>query len=326
MIKAAIIGGSSYAAGELLRVLLNHPDVEVVWVHSDTDEPKQISDVHQGLTGEDRGLRFTSDMDLAAADVVFLCMPNGWSRRWLAERGDTLPADLRIVDLSADHRMEDGSHDFVYGLPELNRKRIVRGARRVANPGAYAMAIEPALLPLAKAGLLPGRIHATAITGSTFEGSTPTTTTNYSWRGDNVALYNPFTHRHLAEVEQAVATLQPGNVPQIDMLPMRGPFQRGMLSAVYMDFNGDIDEVVKLYEDYYDDHNFTFIVDKNPDLKDVVNTNKCLMRLQRIGSRLLVTSVIDNMLKGGAGTAVHNMNLLFGLHERTGLWLKASAY
>lgn len=326
MIKAAIIGGSSYAAGELLRVLLNHPDVEVVWVHSQADEPKLISDVHQGLTGEDRGLRFTSEMPLEEADVVFLCMPNGWARKWLAEKGESLPADLRIVDLSADHRKEDGSHDFVYGLPELNRKRIVRGARRVANPGAFAMAVEPALLPLAKAGLLPGRIHATAIAGSTFEGNVLSSTNNYSWRGDNVALYNPFTHRHLAEIEQTVATLQPQEVPQIDLLPVRGPFQRGILSAVYMDLDRDIDEIVKLYEDYYDDHNFTFVVDKNPDLKDVVNTNKCVMKLQRIGDRLLVTSVIDNMLKGGAGTAVHNMNLLFGLHERTGLNLKASAY
>ena len=326
MIKTGIIGGAGYTAGELLRLLLNHPDVEIGWVNSTSHAHQPVESVHQGLIGETGGLRFTDETPLDKIDVLFFCTPHGETRRWMEEHASELPDDLRIVDLSADYRIEDGTHDFVYGLPELNRKRIVRGAKRVANPGCFATAIQLALLPLAKAGMLGSDIHVTAITGSTGAGAKPGATTHFSWRNDNVSVYKPFTHQHLAEIRQSLATLQPDFQAELNFVPLRGGFTRGILATVYMDTDRDIDELRRLYEDYYDDHNFTFLTDKTPDLKDVVNTNKCIIHLQRVGDKLLVTSVIDNLLKGASGTAVHNMNLLFGLHEKTGLSLKPSAF
>lgn len=326
MIKAGIIGGAGYTAGELLRLLLNHPDVEVKWVNSESHAHKPVESVHQGLIGETRGLHFTDAPVLEDVDIVFFCTPHGETRKWIEEHGNELPENLRIVDLSTDYRIEDGTHEFVYGLPELNRKRIVRGARRVANPGCFATAIQLALLPLAKAGMLGDEVHVTAITGSTGAGAKPGATTHFSWRNDNVSVYKPFTHQHLAEINQTLKTLQPDFEGTVNFLPLRGNFSRGILATVYLDCGKELGELTKLYEDYYDDHNFTFVTDKTPDLKDVVNTNKCIIQLQRIGNKLLVTSVIDNLLKGASGTAVHNMNLLFGLHERTGLQLKPSAF
>lgn len=326
MIKAGIIGGAGYTAGELIRVLLNHPDVELIWVNSKSHALQPIENVHQGLIGETRGLRFSEDTPLEGIDVLFFCTPHGESRVWMEENADRIPEDLRIIDLSTDFRNEDGTHDFVYGLPEINRKRIVRGAKHVANPGCFATAIQLALLPLAKAGLLKSDIHVTAITGSTGAGVKPGATTHFSWRNDNVSVYKPFTHQHLAEIRQTLTTLQPDFDFDINFIPMRGGFTRGILATVYLDTEKELDELKELYEEYYDDHNFTFTVDKDPDLKDVVNTNKCVLNLKKVGDKLLITSVIDNLLKGASGTAVHNMNLLFGLHERTGLNLKPSAY
>ena len=324
MIKAGIIGGAGYTAGELLRLLLNHPDVEVKWIHSSSHGLQPVESVHQGLVGESRGLRFSSDTPLDNIDVLFFCTPHGETRRWLEQ--NPVPEKLKIIDLSADYRIADGTHDFVYGLPEVNRKPMVRGARHVANPGCFATAIQLALVPLAKNGLLKGDIHVTGITGSTGAGVKTSATTHSSWRNDNVAVYKPFNHQHLAEIKQTLTTLQPDFEGEINFIPLRGPFSRGILATVYLDSDADAAELVKLFEDYYDDHNFTFVIDRAPDLKDVVNTNKCILHLQRIGDKLLVTSVIDNLLKGAAGTAVHNMNLLFGLHERTGLNLKPSAF
>ena len=326
MIKAGIIGGAGYTAGELIRILHNHPDVELMWVNSSSHSTDTIEDVHQGLIGEMNGMRFTDKPNLENVDVIFFCTPHGETKKWMAENEANLPADIRLVDLSTDFRIEDGSHDFVYGLPEVNRKRIVRGAKRVANPGCFATAIQLALVPLAKAGILKGDIHVTAITGSTGAGAKPGATTHYSWRNDNVSVYKPFTHQHLAEIDQTLKTLQPDFEGAVNFIPLRGSFSRGILATVYMDSDIELDDVKKLYEEYYDDHNFTFITDKAPDLKDVVNTNKCILQLQRIGNKLLITSAIDNLLKGASGSAVHNMNLLFGLHERTGLDLKASAF
>ena len=324
MIKAGIIGGAGYTAGELLRLLLNHPDVEVVWVHSESNAGNPVVSVHQGLIG-DTTLNFTDKTDWNAIDVLFCCTPHGKTRSFL-EGDSTLPETLRIVDLSADYRIEDGTHDFVYGLPELNRKRMVRGARHVANPGCFATAIQLALLPLAKNGMLKDDIHITAITGSTGAGVKPGPTTHYSWRNDNVSIYKPFKHQHLAEIMQTIKGLQPGYDGEALFIPVRGCFSRGIMAVIYTEIDAPIEEIRQRYEECYDDHSFTFVTDKAPDLKDVVNTNKCIIHLQKEGRRLLITSVIDNLVKGASGQAHHNMNLLFGLSEKIGLQLKGSAF
>jgi N-acetyl-gamma-glutamyl-phosphate reductase len=323
MIKAGIIGGAGYTAGELIRLLTNHPDVEIAWIHSTSNAGRSVTDIHQGLIGE-IDLKFTDTTDWNAINVLFCCTPHGYTRQFFNE--NVIPDEVRIIDLSADFRIADDTHDFVYGLPEMNRKQLVRGARHVANPGCFATAIELALLPLAKNLLLNSPIHVTAITGSTGAGVKPGATTHYSWRNDNVSIYKPFTHQHLAEIRQTLATLQNSFNAELNFIPMRGPFSRGIMAVAYIDCPVDLDHIRKIYEEYYDDHNFTFITDKAPDLKDVVNTNKCIIHLEKVGDKLLVTSVIDNLLKGAAGTAVHNMNLLFGLHERVGLLLKPSAF
>lgn len=322
MIKAGIIGGAGYTAGELIRLLLNHPDVELIWVNSNSNAGNLISDVHQGLIG-DTDLRFTSETPWDQIDVLFCCTPHGETRKFMESHD--VPSELRIIDLSTDYRHEDESHDFIYGLPELNRKRIVHG-RHVANPGCFATCIQLALLPLAKNLLLNSDIQITAITGSTGAGVKPSPSSHYSWRNDNISVYKPFKHQHLAEIRQSLTQLQNSFNSEINMIPVRGCFSRGIMSIVYLDCPVELEEVKKLYVDYYDDHNFTFVSDKMPDLKDVVNTNKCILHLEKEGNKLLIISVIDNLLKGASGQAVHNMNLLFGLHEKVGLTLKPSAF
>lgn len=321
MIKAGIIGGAGYTAGELIRILLNHPDVELIWVNSSSNAGNPISSVHQGLIGE-TDLIFTSSTPFNEVDVIFFCTPHGESKKFIESHD--IPEDLKIVDLSQDFRLE-GDHDFIYGLPEINRKYIIRG-KRVANPGCFATAIQLALLPLAKNLLLNSDINITAITGSTGAGVKPSATSHFSWRNDNISVYKPFKHQHLAEIKQTLKSLQNSFNSEINLIPMRGCFSRGIFVAAYLDCPIALDEIKKLYEDYYDDHRFTFISDKMPDLKDVVNTNKCIIHLEKEGKKLLIISVIDNLLKGASGQAVHNMNLLFGLHERVGLQLKASAF
>ena len=323
MIKAGIIGGAGYTAGELLRLLLNHPDVEIKWVNSSSNAGNKVANVHQGLIGE-TDLVFTDQTPWEDIDVLFCCTPHGETRKFMESH--EVPQELRIIDLSTDYRIEDGSHEFVYGLPELNRKRIVRGATRVANPGCFATAIQLALLPLAKNLMLNSDIHVTAITGSTGAGVKPSATSHFSWRNDNVSIYKPFKHQHLAEIKQSLKTLQNSFNADINFIPVRGCFSRGIMAIVYMDCSIELDEIKKLYEEYYEDHNFTFVTDKAPDLKDVVNTNKCILHLEKVEDKLLITSVIDNLVKGASGQAVHNMNLLFGLHERVGLRLKPSAF
>lgn len=321
MIKAGIIGGAGYTAGELIRILLNHPDVELIWVNSSSNAGNPISSVHQGLIGE-TDLIFTSSTPFNEVDVIFFCTPHGESKKFIESHD--IPEDLKIVDLSQDFRLE-GDNDFIYGLPEINRKYIIRG-KRVANPGCFATAIQLALLPLAKNLLLNSDINITAITGSTGAGVKPSATSHFSWRNDNISVYKPFKHQHLAEIKQTLKSLQNSFNSEINLIPMRGCFSRGIFVAAYLDCPIALDEIKKLYEDYYDDHRFTFISDKMPDLKDVVNTNKCIIHLEKEGNKLLIISVIDNLLKGASGQAVHNMNLLFGLHERVGLQLKASAF
>ena len=260
-----------------------------------------------------------------AVDVIFLCTPHGESRKFLELHKDNIPDDLRIIDLSQDFRIADDTHDFIYGLPELNRKYIIRG-KHVANPGCFATAIQLALLPLARNLLLNSDIHVNAITGSTGAGVKPSATSHYSWRNDNVSIYKPFTHQHLAEIYQTLHGMQASFNSKVNFIPVRGCFSRGIFATLYMDCPVELSEIKKLYNEYYDDHNFTFVSDRMPDLKDVVNTNKCLLYLTKEDGKLLIVSVIDNLLKGASGQAVHNMNLLFGLHERVGLQLKASAF
>lgn len=323
MIKAGIIGGAGYTAGELIRLLINHPDVDIKWINSSSNAGNRVDAVHQGLIGE-TDLTFSADTPMDEIDVMFCCTPHGETRKFMESH--IVPEELRIIDLSTDYRHYDGTHDFVYGLPELNRKRIVNGARHIANPGCFATCIQLALLPLAKNLLLNSDIHVHAITGSTGAGVKPGATSHFSWRNDNVSIYKPFRHQHLDEIGQSLSQLQSSFSSKINFIPVRGCFSRGIFATVYLDCPLELPMVRTLYEEYYSDHNFTFVTDKMPDLKDVVNTNKCLLHLIKEDGKLLIVSVIDNLLKGASGQAVHNMNLLFGLHERVGLNLKPSAF
>ena len=320
MIRAGIIGGAGYTAGELIRLLVNHPQVEIAFVHSTSNAGNLLTEVHGGLEGETT-MRFCAEYDLASVDVVFLCSAHGQSRTWMAEQ--QLPEGLRIIDLAQDFR--DESEGFVYGLPEMNRERI-RKARRVANPGCFATAIQLALLPLAAAGLLEDEVHVTAVTGSTGAGVKPSATTHFSWRAANLSVYKAFTHQHLLEIGRNLRLLEPAFGSEINFVPMRGDFTRGILASVYTNCPLDEEEARKLYADYYAGAAFTHVAERGVDLKQVVNTNKALVHTAKYGSKLHVVSVIDNLLKGASGQAVQNMNLMFGLDEREGLRLKASAF
>ena len=283
MIKCGIIGGAGYTAGELIRLLLNHPDAELTFINSSSNAGNKITDVHGGLYGE-TDLVFTSELPLDSIDLLFFCTAHGDTKKVMESH--TVPENVKIIDLSMDYRIEGPEHDFVYGLPELNR-------RRICNAGA---------------------------------GVKPSSTSHFSWRNDNISIYKPFTHQHLAEINQSLSQLQKSYSSRINFIPVRGNFSRGIFATTYIDCKIDLVEIRRIYEEYYDDHSFTFITDKNPDLKQVVNTNKCLIHLQKIDDKLLIISMIDNLLKGASGQAVHNMNLLFGLEETVGLHLKPSAF
>lgn len=322
MIKVGIIGGAGYTAGELIRLLINHPDAEIVFINSSSNAGNKITDVHGGLYGETE-LTFTDALPFEDVDVLFLCSAHGDSKKFLDN--NNVPDNVKIIDLSTDYRMEAPDHDFVYGLPELNRKRIIR-SNRIANPGCFATAIQLALLPLAKEQLIQSEVHINAITGSTGAGVKPSTTTHFSWRNDNISIYKAFDHQHLNEIGQTMRQLQDNFDHAINFIPVRGDFARGIFCSAYLDCNLELEEVKRLYQAFYDDHSFTFITEKAPDLKQVVNTNKCLIHLSKHGNKLLIVSVIDNLLKGASGQAVHNMNLLFGLEETVGLHLKPIAF
>lgn len=322
MIKAGIVGGAGYTAGELIRLLINHPDLEIAFIHSNSNAGNPITDVHTGLFGE-TDLKFTDKLEFDDINVLFFCTAHGDTKKFMQEQA--LPEDLKIVDLSMDYRIADPSHDFVYGLPELNRKHIIR-ANHVANPGCFATAIQLALLPLAKNLMLCNPVQITAITGSTGAGQKLAQTSHFSWRDNNVSVYKPFTHQHLAEIKQSLHSLQNSVTEELNFIPVRGGFPRGIFATLYTECSVALEELYAIYNDYYSDHSFTFVSDKGIDLKQVVNTNKCLLHLEKEGNKLLITSAVDNLLKGASGTAVHNMNLLFGLKEDIGLSLKASAF
>ena len=314
MIKVGIIGGAGYTAGELLRILVNHPEVEIVFVHSTSNAGNYLYEVHGGLFG-DTELRFSDSWDLSAVDVLFLCSAHGKSREFWEQ--NPCPEGLKVVDLAQDYR--DESDGYVYGLPEWQRDKI-RGARKIANPGCFATAIQLALLPLSAAGELKNPVHVTAITGSTGAGVKPVATTHFSWRTDNLSTYKVFEHQHLKEICRNLA------FQDIRFVPMRGDFARGIFASVTVDTPLSGEEALKLYKDYYADAAFTFVSDAPVDLKQVVNTNKCIVALEKHGDTLVVSSVIDNLLKGASGQAVQNMNLICSIPETTGLKLKASAF
>ncbi|MDR1810225.1 MAG: N-acetyl-gamma-glutamyl-phosphate reductase [Prevotella sp.] len=322
MIKTGSIGGAGYTAGELIRVLLNHPQAELVFVNSSSNAGNKLYDVHGGLLG-DTDMRFTDQLPYNDIDALFFCTAHGDTRKFL-ETND-LPKHLKLIDLSTDYRQESPEHDFVYGLPELNRERIKK-ASRIANPGCFATAIQLALLPLANARLLNTEIHVNAITGSTGAGVKPSATSHFSWRENNISVYKAFEHQHLAEIRQSLTQLQPDFTKALNFIPVRGNFTRGIFASVYLDYNGSEEEAVKLYRDFYADAAFTVVSDKNIDLKQAVNTNKCVLHVEKHGDKLLILSCIDNLLKGASGQAVQNMNLLFGLDESVGLKLKAGGF
>ena len=316
MVKVGIIGGAGYTAGELLRLLINHPKVEIGFVHSTSNAGNHICDVHDGLWGE-TDLRFSADYDLNAVDVLFLCSAHGMSRKFWEE--NSMPQGLKVIDLAQDYR--DESDGYVYGLPEVNKERIA-GAMRVANPGCFATAIQLALLPLAAAGELKNEVHITAITGSTGAGVKPSATTHFSWRSNNLSVYKAFEHQHLLEIGRTLCGLQPSFDKDLNFVPMRGDFARGILASVYTETTLSIEEARALYNDYYRDAAFTFVAGKNVDLKQVTNTNKALVWLEKHGNKLMIVSVVDNLLKGASGQAVQNMNIMCGFNEREGLCLK----
>ena len=321
MIKVGILGAAGYTGGELIRLLLNHSQAEIVFANSESNAGNMVSDVHEGLTGE-CDLRFTSEMPFDDVDVVFFCFGHGKSEAFLKEH--SIPEHVKVIDLAQDFRIK-GNHDYVYGLPEINREAIST-AQHVANPGCFATAIQLALLPAAYLNILKEDVSVNAITGSTGAGQKPGATTHFSWRADNMSIYKPFQHQHIAEIRQSLRQVQGYLDAAIDFIPYRGPFARGIFCTAVVRTPAPIDDVIETYKDFYGDAAFTHYSDKPLDLKQVVNTNKALVHCEKYGDKLLVTSVIDNLLKGAVGQAVQNMNLMFGIDETTGLRLKASAF
>lgn len=321
-IKVGIVGGAGYTAGELIRLLVNHPAVELCFVHSNSSAGKKINEVHSGLIG-DCDLEFSADFDLESIDLLFLCLAHGKSSEFWSEHPK--PRGLKVIDLAQDYRDETGG--YVYGLPEWQEDKIAR-ARFVANPGCFATAIQLALLPLADAGLLNSEINVTAITGSTGAGVKPSPTTHFSWRSSNISTYKVFEHQHLKEICRNLDKLngKDGQGVQINFIPMRGDFTRGIFAAIHLACPLSLEDAQILYSSFFEGSAFTFLSPRPIDLKEVVGTNKCLLFLEKHGDKLVITSAIDNLLKGASGQAVQNMNLLFGLDQKEGLRLKATAF
>jgi N-acetyl-gamma-glutamyl-phosphate reductase len=332
-IKVGIVGGAGYTGGELIRILINHPQAEIMFVHSSSNAAKYIHDVHGDLLGETDLLFAGGDLSFENVEVVFLCVGHGEAKKFL--EANLIPDHIRIIDLSQDYRLSDfgklpkiQGKPVVYGLPELNRKEI-KSAYHVANPGCFATAIQLGLLPLAKAGLLAD-VYTTGITGSTGAGQGLSATTHFSWRANNIQAYKTLTHQHLGEINQSLRQLQPSfstdSKGAVNFVPWRGDFARGIFISSQMNNDLSGEALNKLFRDFYRDHPFTFISDSPISLKQVVNTNKCLIQLEKVGSQLVVHSTIDNLTKGASGQAVQNMNLMFGLDETTGLHLKANYF
>lgn len=322
MKKVGIIGGAGYTAGELLRLLINHPEVSISFVHSESNAGRPVSSVHVGLLGE-TDLVFSDNHPLEDIDILFLCSAHGHSRKFWED--NVRPDGLKVVDLAQDYR--DESEGYVYGLPEKNFDKIA-ASDSVANPGCFATAIQLSLLPLAAAGLLPkdGEINITALTGSTGAGVKPGATTHFSWRNDNISVYKAFTHQHLKEIGMTLEQLQPGNNCRLTFIPMRGDFARGIFAAVTLDTTLSQEEAEKLYKDYYANAPFAVVSDEPIHLKQAVNTNKAVIHVDVHEGKLLVTCAEDNLLKGASGQAVQNMNIMLGIDQRTGLRLKPSAF
>ena len=320
MIKVGILGAAGYTGGELIRVLLNHPEAEIVFANSESNAGNLVSDVHEGLIG-DTNLKFTDEMPFDKVDVVFFCFGHGKSEAFLQEH--TIPENVKIIDLAQDFRIK-GDHDYVYGLPEINKEQIQQ-AQHLANPGCFATAIQLALLPAAMLHLLKEDVSVNAITGSTGAGQKPGATTHFSWRVDNLSIYKPFQHQHIAEIRQSLTQEQGYLDASIDFIPYRGNFARGIFCTAVIKTDAPASDVIAAYKEFYRDAAFTHYSDKSIDLKQVVNTNKALVHVDGFEGKILVTSCIDNLLKGAVGQAVQNMNLMFGIDETAGLKLKASA-
>ncbi|MBL0330730.1 MAG: N-acetyl-gamma-glutamyl-phosphate reductase [Bacteroidetes bacterium] len=318
-IKIGIIGGAGYTGGELLRVLLNHPNAEIVFVNSKSNSGKAVAMVHTDLVG-DTDLVFTERIT-GLIDVLFLCLGHGEAKVWLSE--NTLNAETKIIDLSQDHRL--AMSNFVYGLPELN-KITIQSAKRIANPGCFATCIQLALLPLANEGLLKEDIHISATTGSTGAGQAFGHTSHFSWRQNNLSVYKAFEHQHLAEIGQSIQQLQPDYKKDLHFIPQRGSFTRGIFASIYTSNVLSLEEIKKMFIEFYKTHPFVHIWNEAIDLKQVVNTNKCLLHFEKHNDKVLITACIDNLLKGASGQAIQNMNLMFGLEETTGLKLKANYF
>ncbi|MCI5571125.1 MAG: N-acetyl-gamma-glutamyl-phosphate reductase [Prevotella sp.] len=338
MVKVGILGAAGYTGGELIRLLINHPEAEIVFANSESNAGNLVAEVHEGLYGE-TDLKFTAEMPFDQVDVIFFCFGHGKSEAFLKEH--TIPDNVKIIDLAQDFRIK-GNHDYVYGLPEIYRSEIA-ACKHLANPGCFATCIQEGLLPLAKAGLLTHDVAVNAITGSTGAGQKPGATTHFSWRNNNFSVYKLFTHQHLHEICQTLNDLRPASAPRavdtldegydadgitIDFIPYRGDFARGIFctEVVTCDKAPDPDAVVELYKNFFKDAAFTHYSDKPLDLKQVVNTNKALVHVEVFGKKIVVTSIIDNLLKGAVGQAVQNMNIMFGLDEKAGLNLKATAF
>ncbi len=331
MIKATIIGGTGYTAGETLRILLRHPEVRIASVFSTSCAGSPVSSVHTDLLGE-TDMKFSDSIE--DPDVIFLCLGHGVSREFIDTHD--IPAECRIIDLGNDFRLESEykGREFVYGLTDTFRDEVKNG-HDIANPGCFATAIQSAVVPLAKKGLLGEEVHVTAITGATGAGKKASQTTQFSWRDNNLSVYKLFRHQHLGEIGRTLGRLTGGNAPKVNFVPLRGDFPRGIFASVYTKWCGSAScttdesktaEAYSVFKEYYEDSPFTFVSEQEISLKDVVNTNKCLLRVQVVDNMIHITSVIDNLIKGAAGQAIENMNLMFGLDEDAGLRLKPSAF
>lgn len=333
MVKVGILGAAGYTGGELIRLLINHPEAEIVFANSESNAGNLVAEVHEGLYGE-TDLKFTAEMPFDQVDVIFFCFGHGKSEAFLKEHN--VPKNVKIIDLAQDFRLAPetvvatqqptpAAHDFVYGLPEINESKIAV-AQHVANPGCFATCIQLGLLPAAKMGLINSDVSVNAITGSTGAGQKPGATTHFSWRNNNMSIYKAFNHQHVPEIRQSLKQTQGYLDAAIDFIPYRGDFARGIFATEVVKTDKPIEEIVAGYKEFYKDAKFTHYVDKAIDLKQVVNTNKCLVHADKYGDKLLITSCIDNLLKGAVGQAVQNMNIMFGLDQTAGLKLKPSAF
>nr|MBP7471710.1 N-acetyl-gamma-glutamyl-phosphate reductase [Prevotella sp.] len=333
MIKVGILGAAGYTGGELIRLLINHSEAEIVFANSESNAGNAVADVHEGLYGE-TDLKFTAELPFDKVDVVFFCFGHGKSEAFMKEH--TIPENVKIIDLAQDFRLlpeeltktqhpTAANHDFVYGLPEINESKIAK-AQHVANPGCFATCIQLGLLPAAKMHLINKDVSVNAITGSTGAGQKPGATTHFSWRNNNLSIYKAFKHQHVPEIKQSIRQVQGSLEADIEFIPYRGDFARGIFATEVIKTDKSEEEIIAGYKKFYKDAKFTHYVDKALDLKQVVNTNKCLVHVDKIDDKLLVTSCIDNLLKGAVGQAVQNMNIMFGIDQTIGLKLKGTAF